>query len=140
MSQLLNHYRTMLLKRSRNIRDGKQSLRWHFSQTMQLAKETTLFLYLLLEESIAADVLLTVPSNPKVGLPPSVEELRQKCHELAEQLNRANLGLSQQVEITLGLIGQIAQLVSLQTEQAKQINTLHRATLAKNRRMSSKGR
>lgn len=140
MSQLLNHYRTVLLKRSRNIRDGKQSLRWHFSQTMQLAKEATLFLHLLLEEAIAGDVLLTVPSNQKVGLSPSVEELQQQCYELAEQLNRANLDLTQQVEITLELIGQIAQLVSLQTEQAKQITTLHRATLVISRGISRKGR
>ena len=53
MSQLLNDYQVALLERARNIRDSNQSMRWHFSQTMQLAEESILCLYLLLVEAIA---------------------------------------------------------------------------------------
>ena len=48
MSQLLNDYRVALLERSRNIQDRKQSMRWHFSQTLQLAEDAILCLYVLL--------------------------------------------------------------------------------------------
>ena len=140
MSQSLNDYRVALLERSRNIRDSNQSMRWHFSQTMQLAEEAILCLYLLLVETIAQDVPLTLPPSQEVTSPASMEDLRRQCYELAEQLNRAHLSLTQQIEITLKLVGCIAQLVGLHTEQAKQINTLRRSSLSKTRVMSRKRR
>lgn len=140
MSQLLNDYQIALLERSRNIRDSNQSVRWHFSQTMQLAEEAILCLYLLLVEAIAQDVPLTLPPSQEATSFASMEDLREQCCKLAEQLNQAGLHLTQQVEITLELVGRIAQLVSLHTEQAKQINTLHRSTLSRNRVISRRRR
>lgn len=140
MSQSLNDYRVALLERSRNIWDSNQSMRWHFSQTMQLAEEAILCLYLLLAEAIAQDMPLALPPSQEGTSLASMEDLRRQCYELAEQLNRAHLSLTQQVEITLKLVGCIAQLVGLHTEQAKQINTLRRSSLSKTRVMSHKRR
>jgi hypothetical protein len=140
MSQELNDYRVALLERSRNIRDSNQSMRWHFSQTMQLAEEAILCLYLLLVEAIAQDVPLTLPPSQEVTSLASMEDLRRQCYELAEQLNRAHLDLDQQMQITLKLVGYIAQLVGLHTEQAEEINTLRRLSLPKASVMSRKRR
>jgi hypothetical protein len=140
MSQSLNDYRVALLERSRNIRDSNQSMRWHFSQTMQLAEEAILCLYLLLVEAIAQDVPLTLPPSQEVTLPTSMEDLRQQCYKLAQRLNRAELNLTQQIEVILELVSCIARLVSLHTEQSKQINTLHRLTSSRGRGMSRRCR
>ena len=140
MSHSLNDYRLALLERSRNIRDSNQSMRWHFSQTMQLAEEAILCLYLLLVEAIAQDVPLAVSPNQTTASSASMEDLRQQCCELTEQLNQAHLDLTQQLEVTLKLVGSIAQLVSLHTEQAKQIKTLHRSTSFRGRVTSRKQR
>jgi hypothetical protein len=74
------------------------------------------------------DVPLTLPPVQEATSFASMEDLREQCGKLAEQLNQAGLHLTQQVGITLELVGRIAQLVSLHTEQAKQSNTLHRLT------------
>ncbi|MCU0550088.1 MAG: hypothetical protein MUC48_12130 [Leptolyngbya sp. Prado105] len=140
MSQLLNDYRVALLERSRNIRDGNQSMQWHFSQTMQLAEEAILCLYLLLVEAITQDVPLALPTSQTEQPPTSMQDLMQQCYELAEQLNREHLGLDQQLQITLKLVGCIAQLVGLHTEQAKHISTLRRSSLSKTEAMIRKCR
>jgi hypothetical protein len=140
MSQSLNDYRVALLERSQNIRDSNQSMRWHFSQTMQLAEDAILCLYLLLVEAITQDVPLTLPPSKEVTLPTSMEDLRQQCYKLAEQLNRAELNLTQQLEVVLELVGCIAQLVSLHTEQSKQINALYRSTSSRGKGMSRRRR
>lgn len=140
MSQSLDDYRVVLLERSRNIRDSNQSMRWHFSQTMQLAEEAILCLYLLLVEAIAQDAALTLPPSQEVTPLASMEDLRQQCYKLAERLNRAELNLTQQLEVVLELVGCIARLVSLHTEQSKQINTLHRSTFSRNRGVSRRCR